>query len=145
MKLKTTFVAGLLLSGALLNPAHATELIYTPINPSFGGNPLNGNWLLNSAQATNKHKDPAVSERQSGLEQRTPFQDFNEQLERSVLSRLASAASSQFVDSSGKFIPGTFETGNFIVSVVDLGGGALSITTTDRVTGASTTFRVLQP
>ena len=29
----------------------ATEIVYTPINPSFGGNPLNGTWLLNNAQS----------------------------------------------------------------------------------------------
>lgn len=128
---------------ALYAPAHATELVYTPVNPNFGGSPLNGSWLLNSAQATNKHKDPDAKDWDS--QQRTPFEDFNDQLERSVLSRLASAASSQFVDNSGKFIPGTFETGNFTVSVVDLGGGTLTITTTDRITGAATTFRVMQP
>jgi len=138
-------LAPALLAGALLAPAQATELVYTPINPSFGGSPLNGQWLLNSAQITNKHTDPDAQDLGSAFEQRTPFQDFNDQLERSVLSRLASAASSQFVDSNGKFVPGTFETGSFTVSVVDVGGGALTITTTDRITGASTTFRVMQP
>ena len=138
-------LAPALLAGVLLAPAQATELVYTPVNPSFGGSPLNGQWLLNSAQITNKHTDPDAQDLGSAFEQRTPFQDFNDQLERSVLSRLASAASSQFVDSNGKFVPGTFETGSFTVSVVDVGGGALTITTTDRITGASTTFRVMQP
>lgn len=133
------------LAGALSAPAHATEMVYTPVNPSFGGSPLNGPWLLNSAQITNKHKDPSIADLDAGYKPRSPFEDFNDQLERSVLSRLAAAASSQFVDSNGKFIPGTFETGNFTVSVVDVGGGELTITTTDRVTGASTTFRVMQP
>lgn len=144
MKNSMTLAAAVLVT-ALYAPAHATELVYTPVNPSFGGSPLNGPWLLNSAQATNKHKDPEAEDWNSAFKQRTPFEDFNDQLERSVLSRLASAASSQFVDSSGKFIPGTFETGSFTVSVVDVGGGTLTITTTDRITGASTTFRVVQP
>ena len=39
-------------------PAAATELIYTPVNPVFGGNPLNGPVLLNNAQAQNNKKDP---------------------------------------------------------------------------------------
>ena len=38
----------------------ATEIIYTPINPSFGGNPLNANMLLSKAQAQNKHKAPVI-------------------------------------------------------------------------------------
>ena len=40
--------------------ASATEMVYTPINPSFGGNPLNANMLLSKAQAQNKHKAPSI-------------------------------------------------------------------------------------
>ncbi len=29
--------------------ANASELVYRPVNPSFGGDPLNGNWLLSQA------------------------------------------------------------------------------------------------
>ena len=29
----------------------ATEQVYRPVNPTFGGNPLNGNFLLSTAQA----------------------------------------------------------------------------------------------
>jgi curli production assembly/transport component CsgF len=32
-------------------PALASELIYHPVNPTFGGNPLNGSFLLSQAQA----------------------------------------------------------------------------------------------
>jgi hypothetical protein len=31
--------------------ASASELVYRPINPSLGGDPLNGNWLLSQATA----------------------------------------------------------------------------------------------
>ena len=38
---------GMLLAGLLLSVGvNATELVYTPVNPSFGGSPLNGAWLL---------------------------------------------------------------------------------------------------
>lgn len=147
MNVQTTrcAVTALTLSLALASAtAMASPLVYTPVNPSFGGDPLNGNWLLNSAQLTNKHKDPDLDDR-FGYQERSPFEDFNDQLERAVLSRLASAASSQFIDANGRFVPGSFETGNFVVDVLDLGGGMLSITTRDKVTGATTTFRVNQP
>ena len=36
--------------------AMSSELVYTPINPSFGGSALNGSFLLSKAQAQNKHK-----------------------------------------------------------------------------------------
>ncbi|SDS02596.1 curli assembly protein CsgF [Bradyrhizobium canariense] len=32
-------------------PAFASEMVYHPVNPTFGGNPLNGSFLLSTAQA----------------------------------------------------------------------------------------------
>jgi curli production assembly/transport component CsgF len=32
-------------------PASASEMVYHPVNPTFGGNPLNGSTLLSTAQA----------------------------------------------------------------------------------------------
>ena len=40
------------LAGAILATASsATEQVYRPVSPTFGGNPLNGNFLLSTAQA----------------------------------------------------------------------------------------------
>jgi len=39
---------------SLIAPALATEQIYHPVSPTFGGNPLNGNFLLSTAQAQGK-------------------------------------------------------------------------------------------
>jgi curli production assembly/transport component CsgF len=36
---------------ALTTSAFATEQVYHPISPTFGGNPLNGNFLFSTAQA----------------------------------------------------------------------------------------------
>lgn len=49
-KLKTAIVALALTSVGAFG-ASASELVYRPINPSFGGDPLNGNWLLSQATA----------------------------------------------------------------------------------------------
>jgi len=126
-----------LLGVGAANCAAATELVYVPTNPAFGGNPLNANGLLNAAQATNKHKEPAAaSTKQSSLEQ------FTDLLERSVLSQLSAAATSGIMGSGGKLRPGSVETGNFRIDIVDAGGGVLVITTTDKSTGASTSFQV---
>lgn len=133
-------------SGALLSAAacHATELVYTPVNPSFGGSPLNGAVLLNAAQAQNKTTDPDAPKPTTGSTQ-TSLQQFNDILERSVLSRLASAATSGIMGANGQLVPGTVSTGNFSIQISDLGGGLLLVTTTDKVTGASTSFQVGQP
>ena len=49
-------------------PALASEMIYHPVNPTFGGNPLNGSFLLSTAQAQGQGtKSGAQSPDLSGL------------------------------------------------------------------------------
>ncbi|SET04649.1 curli production assembly/transport component CsgF [Nitrosomonas marina] len=117
-----------------LSPAHATELVYTFKNPAFGGNPLNGPALLNNAQAQNDEKDPFGDQ--------TPLEKFNETLQRSILNRLSATVAGQVIGDQGGLIPGTVETTDFIIDIVDVGGGLLTITTTDKVTGNSTSFSI---
>lgn len=121
--------------------AAASELVYTPVNPLFGGHPLNGQTLLSIAQVTNKHQDPKA-ERFEDSGRPTPLQQFAETLERSILSQLSSAAVSRVMGPNGMLQPGTVETGNFRITIVDAGGGVLTITTTDKATGASTSFQI---
>jgi curli production assembly/transport component CsgF len=48
--------------------AVATEMVYHPVNPTFGGNPLNGSFLLSTAQAQGQGtKSGAQSPDLSGL------------------------------------------------------------------------------
>ena len=68
-------------------PALAQDLVYTPTNPDFGGNPFNTQGLA-IANAQNKFKDPSAQSSESQA------QIFAEQLQ----SRLLSALSSQIVD-----------------------------------------------
>lgn len=127
----------------LAGSACATELVFIPVNPSFGGYPANGPGLLSSASATNKHTAGGGLGGSSLLNQ-TPLQQFNATLERTVMSQLASAATSKLMGADGKLTPGTFSTANFTITVTDLGGGVLRVTTTEKSTGATTTFEVGQ-
>lgn len=136
-------LAAVALSALSIRWAAAGELVYVPVNPSFGGSPLNGSVLLNSAQAQNKKKDPDASSPFSGSSQ-SSLQQFNEILERSILSRLASTATSSIIGPNGQLIPGSVETSSFLINIVDLGNGTLQVTTTDKNTGASTSFQVGQ-
>ncbi|MCH2341018.1 curli assembly protein CsgF [Pseudomonas sp. NPDC047963] len=115
------FLAGLLLSSGL----SATELVYTPVNPSFGGSPLNGAWLLGSAQAQNDTKDPDAIDR-SSLTGTSALDRFTSQLESRLLSNLLSTMD----DPNG----GSLETDDFIVNVVNIDGN-LTVEITDRLTG----------
>ena len=63
-------------------------MVYTPIDPTFGGNPFNSPHLLGIANAQNKFKDP------NSLSSGSQADIFARQLQ----SRLLSALSSQIVD-----------------------------------------------
>lgn len=135
------WIAGLL---AVSWACAATEIVYRPVNPAFGGDPLNGSVLLNNAQAQNNTKDPEAAQAGSAFAQRTALQQFSDTLQRSILSRLASSASGSLFGSSGQLIPGSVETNDFRITIADTGGGSLQVTTVDKVTGQSTTFQVGQ-
>ncbi|MEG8044673.1 curli assembly protein CsgF, partial [Sphingomonas sp. LR59] len=64
-------------------PASASELVYTPINPSFGGNPFNSAHLLGVATAQSKYKDPTA------LNSSDPASQFLRTLQSRLLSSLA--------------------------------------------------------
>lgn len=132
------------ISGITCIPAAASELVYHPYNPSFGGSPLNGSVLLNSALATRKHKAPDVDSDRFGIEEKSPLDQLNETLERLLVSRMASAASMSIMDENGNFKPGLLETQNFIITVTEMADGGMSITTFDKTTGATTTVEVNQ-
>ncbi|MDB5960830.1 MAG: curli assembly protein CsgF [Massilia sp.] len=126
---------------AIVHGAGATELVYVPVNPNFGGAPNNAAGLLAGASAVNKHgaQTPGGS-----LLNQTPLQQFNQTLERMVLGQLASSATSKLMGQDGKLAPGTFTTENFVITVTDLGGGVLRVTTTEKGTGTVTSFEVGQ-
>lgn len=136
--MKKTFVLTVALTAAL--PAAATDLVYRPVNPSFGGDPLNGPHLLNIANAQNRFKDPEATAT-SPFGSQSSLQQFTDTLQRSILSRIASAVSGNVVDANGNLIPGTVTIGSITVTVVDL-GTTLRITTLDGSTGQSTVFEV---
>jgi curli production assembly/transport component CsgF len=132
-------VCGLALASGF---TYATELVYAPVNPNFGGSPNNAPGLLANASASNKHGLQAGLG--GSLLNQTPLQQFNQTLERMVLSQLAAAASSKLMGQNGKLIAGTFTTENFIITVTDLGGGILRVTTTEKASGVVTSFEVGQ-
>lgn len=123
-------------------PSQATGLVYTPVNPSFGGNPLNGNVLLNNANAQNRHKDPDATGPSSGTRTPSSLDTFNQRLQSLILSRIADSVTGDLFDENGNLKAGLVETNAFSILIEDLGNGALKITTTDKATGASSSFQV---
>lgn len=82
-------LAAMLFGMLLASPASAQELVYTPINPSFGGDSFNSSHLLGIANAQNDYKDPRAVD--AGSSQSDLFL-------RQLQSRLLSALASQVSD-----------------------------------------------
>ncbi|MDX1407499.1 MAG: curli assembly protein CsgF [Saprospiraceae bacterium] len=115
----------------LMASAGASELVYQPVNPNFGGNPLNGSHLLGSAQAQNDYKDPDAS--RSGYQRPSEL----ERLTSSLQSRLLS----QLLADVGEGNEGSIVTDDFAINIVD-DQGVLSILIEDINTGEITQIEV---
>lgn len=87
-------IFGALIGFIGVSPSFGAELVYRPVNPSFGGNPLNSSHLLStaSAQRTATARDANRSNGSSGTEQSASNSEadlFIRQLEGRLLSALA--------------------------------------------------------
>jgi curli production assembly/transport component CsgF len=123
--MKKTAVLLLLLASAWVN---ATELVYTPINPSFGGNPLNGNFLLQKAQSQN-----GFSEERPTLS----FVDkFQEALERNIINSLTRRIA------DGELVDGIYNTGEFLVEISTGTDGSVIVNITNLDTGEVTIITI---
>lgn len=133
------------LSLASVASTFASELIYTPINPSFGGNPLNGNFLLGKAQAQNKHK--------ASLNKKSYAERFQESLERAYLNKMvreitdlsfnetcdpadASCEPSIFNEDS------IFMSGDYEIQIITSGSDSITVQITHTGTGEITIIEV---
>lgn len=117
---------------AFAGAAKAQDIVYEPINPSFGGNPFNSAHLLGIANAQNDFKDP----KSKGAGSQADI--FARQLQ----SRLLSALSSQIVDAIFGDNPqesGTIRFGGQTIEFVR-GLEEVTLTITDDDTGEVTTI-----
>ncbi|MBV5282305.1 MAG: curli assembly protein CsgF [Paludibacter sp.] len=117
---------------------YAQDLVYTPKNPAFGGNPYNYSWLMSSAQAQNDIKETTTSSTSSY--KTDPLKDFSESLNRQILSQLSrQIVSRQFGEDA--LSAGTYVLGDYQIEIGDQSSG-LNITIVDNKSGSSTTVSV---
>jgi curli production assembly/transport component CsgF len=108
---------------AFTTAASAQDLTYTPINPSFGGNPFNSAHLLGIANAQNNHKDP------NAVDSGSQADIFARQLQSRLLAALSNnivnaifgpdAQNNGTVDFGGQTISWTRELDQVIVNITD--------------------------
>ncbi|MBD56709.1 curli production assembly protein CsgF [Pseudoalteromonas sp. MEBiC 03607] len=116
----------------------ATELVYKPINPSFGGNPLNANMLLSKAQAQNKHKAP--------IDEKSYAENFQDSLERTYLNRMVreitDIAFGDDVEESIFNQDSTFVSGDYEIQIITSSSDAITVQITNLIDGTITIIEV---
>jgi len=132
MKIKLIIVVALIL-GSIGTTCTAQQFTYKPLNPAFGGESFNYNWLLSSATAQNKITAPA-----NAASQQTELERFGETLNRQILSQISRRLLEQQIAGIGNFDQeGTFTFGNLAVEIVQTAEG-LVINILDTTNGEQT-------
>lgn len=120
--------------------AQAQNFVYRPVNPAFGGNFLNYNWLQSSATAQDRLKDPNAEDTSTSARDSratgTSADDFAASLQRQLLNSISrQVIRDQFGE--GSLQPGTYQFGDTQVDISE-GSEGLVIRIVDGQGGEST-------
>lgn len=126
----SAMVTGVLVSVMTLQ-ASAGELVYRPLNPSFGGDPFMGSYMLNKAQSQDTNTDPNTR----SVERLSSTDRLIQSLESRLISQLLADVG------SGDISEGGFDSDEFSVVVRD-DGGQLVVRVVDKLTGDVTNISV---
>ncbi len=147
MAVRITFLLGMALLAAP-KEALAQDLVYQPVNPSFGGSPLNSGHLLSiaNAQRNATASDYVAPSSSSSSGSSSAGLSQAELFARQLQSRLLSSLSSEVVDAifgdnpqdSGTVVFGTTEIS------FDRGVDSIELVLTDTVDGTVTEISVPQ-
>ena len=98
-KISLTFT----LLACCVSSVQATELVHRFISPMFGGNPGNGGFILNQAQAQDTNEAPKTPTVTLTPEQKfqANIDKFKLNLQNSILTKLTSTSTSQLFNSNG--------------------------------------------
>ncbi len=105
------------------------DLVYKPLNPAFGGDTFNYQWLLSSAEAQNKLTEEKNSLRGRGSD----IDRFTENLNSQLLNQISRTLFSDQFGEDG-LSEGTFNFGSLFVEIFPSGEG-LVIDILDTSTG----------
>ena len=126
----SAMVTGVLVSVMTLQ-ASAGELVYRPLNPSFGGDPFMGSYMLNKAQSQDTNTNPNTR----SVERLSSTDRLIQSLESRLISQLLTDVG------SGDISEGGFDSDEFSVVVRD-DGGQLVVRVVDKLTGDVTNISV---
>jgi curli production assembly/transport component CsgF len=132
-------------------PAMANDLVYQPVNPSFGGNPLNGSYLLSQASANNfkfltnpaSQQAAAASTASAATTSANAIKQFQSEITSSLLSQIAYQVSQEIIGVNAKD-SGTFNLNGEIIQF-NRNNGQVNINITDAASGATTNIQIPVP
>ncbi|MGE8552758.1 MAG: curli production assembly/transport component CsgF [Chryseobacterium jejuense] len=98
------------------------QLVYKPINPAFGGDTFNYQWLLSSANAQNPFDEK--TDYANLLDRMNSLDSFTQSLNRQILSELSRKLfEDQFGD--GNIQPGNYLFGSLYLQITNTNQGLL--------------------
>ena len=120
------------------NNIFAQQLVYTPINPNFGGSSFNGSWLM--AEATAEKHFTASSSSAYSPYSNNPLDNFQSNLNSAILSQLSQKIISQ-VFGENALQQGHYQFGNYVVDIQP-GNDGIHIMILDNSSGSKTSVVV---
>ena len=113
------------------NIGYSQEMVYKPINPAFGGDTFNYQWLLSSAEAQN-----IFEEDEDPFGMQTELEKFKADLNRQLLDKVTRTLfQNQFGEED--LTPGTYAYGSLILTITQTSEGLL-VDILDKETGDQT-------
>lgn len=113
--------------------AQCQQFVYKPLNPAFGGETFNYQWMLSAANAQNSFTDENADED----EELTDLEEFTAGLNRQILNRINRLILDSQFDIDGNLEPGLYSFGSLSVEVFDSVDG-LVVNILDTDTGEQT-------
>ncbi len=133
--MKKILLTGFLLVLFAAADVSAQQLVYTPVNPSFGGYYFNGQTLLSEAQAQNGFT--CRFQLSYNPYSQNPLDDFKNSLNRQVLSQLSRQLLTNTFGEAG-LTEGHYDLGDYSIDITP-GSDGVHIDIFDTGTGDQTT------
>ena len=113
--------------------AVSQQLTYKPLNPAFGGDTFNYNWVISSANAQN-----GFTADQNRREEQSDLERFGENINSQLLSQISRAVLQNQIEGLGDFTEeGSFTYGTLAIEVFESNEG-LVINILDTSNGEQT-------